>query len=146
MKSLFSVLFVSLLGLPLAGCTTVVLSDTQLPMSSSNRCAGPAGVSVRYHTLTIAIGERPHTGYGIELLGQQQQNGDYQLLFRETLPQPGMSYAQMLVSPCLQVVLPHNWRSVRVTNQNSGQIWTLTPADDSGLSQPQTPPNNKQRP
>lgn len=142
MKSLFSLLFISLLGGGLAGCTTVVLSDTQLPMSSSNRCAGPAGVSVRYHTLTIAIGERPHTGYGIELVGQQQQNGDYQLLYRETQPQPGMNYAQMLVSPCLQVVLPHNWRSVRVTNQNSGQIWTLTPADDDGL----TPSLNKQRP
>ncbi len=142
MKSLFSLLFISLLGVPLAGCTTVVLSDTQLPMSSSNRCAGPAGVSVRYHTLTIAIGERPHTGYGIELVGQQQQNGDYQLLYRETQPQPGMHYAQMLVSPCLQVVLPHNWRSVVVTNQDSGQQWQLTPADDDAL----TPSLNKQRP
>src|SRR5690606_1715516 len=146
MKSLFYVLLLSLLGVSLAGCTTVVLSDTQLPMSSSNRCAGPAGVSVRYHTLTIAIGERPHTGYGIEMVGQQQQNGDYQLMFRETLPQPGMNYAQMLVFRCLQVVLPQHWRSVQVTIKDSGQQWQLTPADGSGLSQPLRQPNNKRRP
>lgn len=134
MKTLLSFFSVSLLGIWLSGCTTALLSDAELPMSSSNRCAGPVGVSVRYHTVTIALGERPHTGYGIELVGQQQKAGEYRLLYRETLPQPGMQYAQMLVSPCLQVVLPRDWSGVTVIHQDTGRQWRLTPADDAGVS------------
>src|SRR5690606_15189461 len=120
MKSLFYVLLLSLLGVSLAGCTAVVLSDTQLPMSSSNRCAGPLGVSVRYHTFTCAIGERPHAGYGIELAAQQQHSGDYLLVYRGPLAQPGMNYARMLVAPCLQVVVLRHCRSVQVTSKARG--------------------------
>lgn len=114
----------------LNGCTTTVVTEAELPMSSTNRCVAPVGVSLRYNTLTIALGERPHAGYGIDLIGQQQQQGEYRLLFRERRPEPGRVYAQMLVSPCLQVVMPSHWQTVTVTRQDTGEVWQLTPADE----------------
>ena len=115
----------------LTACTTV--QSTRLPMSSMNHCAAPEGVSVKYGTLTIALGERPSLGYGIEIIGQQEDDGAYDFIYRETRPQPDRMYGQVITQPCVQVVLPSDWKRVKVTAQQSGQTTVLTPADDLSL-------------
>ena len=125
---------ISLTFLICSGCTTVSSKETQLPMSAMNHCAAPVGVSLSYGSLTIALGDRPNNGYGIELVGQQESAGEYELIYRETLPLPGRMYAQVITQPCLQVILPKDWQQVRVINQDNGQSVTLTPANDSGFN------------
>lgn len=126
-----------------AGCTTISSNETRLPMSSMNHCAAPAGVSLNYGSLTIALGERPNAGYSLEMVGQQESEGRYELIYREQGPQPGRMYAQVITEPCLQVILPKGWQAVVVKNQDSGDTWTLTPADDAaragqkGVAKPQ---------
>ncbi|MCD8521218.1 MAG: protease complex subunit PrcB family protein [Saccharospirillaceae bacterium] len=115
------------LTMALTACTTVM--PLSLPLSTMDQCAAEPGVSLRFNALTIALGERPHTGYGIDLVGQQQDDGDYQLIFRERYPAPDRQYAQVMTSPCLQVILPAGWQHLTVTDQLSGQEWTFTPQD-----------------
>ncbi len=115
------------LTMMLSACTTVM--PLSLPLSTMNHCAAPEGVSLRFNALTIALGERPHAGYGIDLVGQQQDHGDYQLIFRERYPDPDRKYAQTMTSPCLQVILPAGWHHLTVTDQVSGREWTFTPQD-----------------
>ena len=123
LRLLLAVLPVTLLS----ACTTVM--PTNLPLSTMDQCAAEEGVSLRFNALTIALGERPHSGYGIDLVGQQQRDGEYQLMFRERYPQPGMNYAQVITSPCLQVILPAGWHHLTVTDQLSGREWTFTPQE-----------------
>lgn len=120
-----------------AGCTTVSTKDTQLPMSFMNHCAAAEGVSLKYGSLTIALGERPNNGYGIEVTGQQERAGAYELIYRERRPQPGRAYAQVMTEPCVQIILPKGWHSVLVRNQESGEEWTLMPDDDASLNRVQ---------
>lgn len=141
MKRILSGLSTALATLLLAtSCTTVTSKETQLPMSAINHCAAPAGVSLSYGSLTIALGERPNNGYGIELVGQLESAGEYELIYRETLPLPGRMYAQVMTEPCLQVILPDGWKRVAVTSQDSGKTVILTPADDSGFNKPARKP------
>ncbi|WP_430462702.1 protease complex subunit PrcB family protein [Thalassolituus sp. LLYu03] len=128
LSGLSTALAVTLLA---TACTTVTSKETQLPMSAMNHCAAPAGVSLSYGSLTVALGERPSAGYGIELVGQLEQAGEYDLTYRETRPQPGRMYAQVITQPCLQVIMPKGWKQVTVTNQDNGKAVTLTPADDT---------------
>lgn len=118
----------------LSACATVM--PLSLPLSTMDQCAAPEGVSLRFNALTIALGERPHAGYGIDLVGQQQDDGDYQLIFRERYPDPDRQYAQVITSPCLQVILPADWQHLTVTDQLSGREWTLTPQDSVNKQMP----------
>ncbi|WP_286719790.1 protease complex subunit PrcB family protein [Thalassolituus sp. UBA2009] len=128
MRHLFNhSLLVAGLTMVLSACTTVM--PLSLPLSTMDQCAAPEGVSLRFNALTIALGERPHAGYGIDLVGQQQDDGDYQLIFRERYPDPDRKYAQVITSPCLQVILPAGWQHLTVTDQVSGREWTFTPQD-----------------
>jgi len=127
-KTAVLLLITSIAGL--SACTTV--KATRLPMSTMNHCAAPVGVSVKYGTLTIALGDRPSMGYGIEIVGQDENDGKYEFIYQETKPEPGRMYAQVITQPCAQVVLPVDWKQVQVTDQQSGKIQLLTPADDSG--------------
>ena len=102
-------------------------------MSSMNHCAAPVGVSVRYGTLTIALGDRPSTGYGVQIVGQQEDSGEYEFIYRETKPQAGRVYAQMITQPCAQVILPKDWQQVTVRHEINGSEIMLTPLDDTGL-------------
>ncbi len=113
-----------------AGCTTVTVAKNELPMSFMNHCAAPAGVTVNFGTLTIALGERPTAGYGIDVVGQQQSDDQYEFIYQERRPAPGMMQAQVITEPCMQVILPPHWQQVVVINQDNGQRWQLTPADD----------------
>lgn len=114
------------------GCTTVASQEVRLPMSKMNHCAEAEGLTLRYGTLTIALGERPNTGYGLELVGQSERDGEFDLIYRETRPQPGRNYAQVITQPCLQVILPKRWHKVTVKNQQTGDQTILTPVDDRG--------------
>jgi hypothetical protein len=115
-----------------SGCTTVASQEVRLPMSKMNHCAEAEGLTLRYGTLTIALGERPNTGYGLELVGQSERDGEFDLLYREIRPQPGRMYAQVITQPCLQVILPKGWHKVTVKNQQTGDETVLTPAQDRG--------------
>ena len=119
--------------LALPACTTVAVQENTLPMSSMNHCAAPVGVSVRYGTLTIALGDRPSTGYGVQIVGQQEDSGEYEFIYRETKPQAGLVYAQMITQPCAQLILPKDWQQVTVRHEINGSEIMLTPLDDTGL-------------
>lgn len=128
-----------LAALLISGCTTTLVQNNQLALSSMNHCFAPEGVSLRYNSLTIALGDRPNAGYGIEVIGQTQKNGEYQLLFRETLPDVTRRYKEETMQPCVQIRMPNDWRRVTVTQQHPFKQWHLTPSDDSALTPVATP-------
>ncbi len=113
----------------LSACTTVPAQSLRLPMSQTNHCADPVGVTVKQRALTIALGERPTAGYGIDVVAQEGQGDSLALTYRERRPQPGMMHAQVMTSPCLQIMLPSGWQQVTVTNADNGRQWQLTPSD-----------------
>lgn len=125
----------SLALLGLTGCTTTVIQSEALPISSASQCAAPEGVSVRYNSLYIAVGKRPNTGYGVELVSQLRQQDTYQFTYRETSPVAGQRYGQMQTNPCLIIVMPKHWDKAFVVNEHTGQQWRVTPAEDSTLSE-----------
>lgn len=125
----------SLALLWLTGCTTTIVQPEARPVSSTSQCAAPEGVSVRYNSLYIAVGKRPNTGYGVELVSQLRQQDTYQFTYRETGPIAGQRYGQMQTKPCLIIVMPQQWDRAFVVNEQTGEQWRVTPAEDSALSE-----------
>lgn len=119
----------------LTACTTVIVQPEALPISSTTQCAAPEGVSVRYNSLYIAIGQRPSAGYGVELVSQLRQQHTYQFTYRETQPSVGQRHAQMQTNPCLIIVMPKTWDKAFVVNQYTQEQWRVTPEDDSALNE-----------
>ena len=121
-----------LLATSLSACATTVLPPAALPISSSNQCAAPDGASVRYNSVYVAIGKRPNTGFGVELVSQLKKGNIYQFTVREVTPVAGRMYGQMQTHPCLIIVMPNTWQEAWVVNQSTGQQWRVRPSDDSG--------------
>lgn len=114
-----------------SACTTTVIKEDELPLSRNNMCAEPEGASLRYHTVTMALGSRPNTGYSIELVAQTRRSGEFQFIYREVKPALGRHYAQMMTAPCIQVVLPQDWKKAVIVHADTKQRWQFTPADDT---------------
>lgn len=123
---------VILLATALSACAITVLPFAALPVSSSNQCAAPEGVSVRYNSLYVAIGKRSNTGFSVELVSQLKKGDVYQFTVREVTPVAGRMYGQMKTHPCLNIVMPDDWQEAWVVNQSTGQQWRVRPSDDSG--------------
>lgn len=108
----------------LVACTQVpVLS---LPVSSANQCSESEGVSLRYNTLTIALGARPSAGYSVELLSKTNKEQRYFLRYQERTPDPSMRHVQIMTSPCTMIVLPQGWQSIEVTNAQTDEVTRFT--------------------
>lgn len=113
--------------LGLWGCTTVVLPE--LAITQINQCAAPKGASLKYNTLTLALGERPSAGYGIELLSVQQRGEVVEIRYRERQPTPPSARTGK-TSPCMQLTLPHGWQKLVLIDQASARTLTLSHNDD----------------
>jgi hypothetical protein len=49
--------------------------------------------------LAVFAGTRPSAGYGVEIIGIEEQKGELVVTWRETGPAPGQMVAQMLTTP-----------------------------------------------
>ncbi|ASP40422.1 hypothetical protein CHH28_17825 [Bacterioplanes sanyensis] len=117
------------LALWLSACTTAPKAPMQLPMSQTNHCAVPVGVHVKQRALTISLGQKPTAGYGIDVVAQEGNDESLTLTFRERSPAPGMVVAQVMTSPCLEVMLPPNWQQVTVLRAGTQQRWQFSAND-----------------
>ncbi|MBE0483482.1 MAG: protease complex subunit PrcB family protein [Bacterioplanes sp.] len=112
------------LSLSTSACS--MMQRTPMPtlaITASNHCADPAGVAMRGNAVTIALGSRPTTGYGVDLVNQAGRVTDMVLTFQEKKPAPNTMQGQMMTSPCLQIMLPTEWQKLTVIDQESQQHW-----------------------
>lgn len=121
-------IFLPLLAGALTACATAPVDAVRLPMSQTNHCAAPAGVTVKQRALTISLGQRPTSGYAIDVVAQEGSEHSLTLTFRETTPAAGMMVAQVMTSPCLEVMLPQGWQEVTIKRSGTVQQWHFNAA------------------
>jgi uncharacterized membrane protein YbhN (UPF0104 family) len=110
----------------LAGCSTAASPETRsllLPMVQQLDCSSPAGVTLEPDQLTlrIALGRRPTSGYGVQVVQQQVDGTRIHIAFEEQKPK-GMA-AQVLTSPCVRIALPDDWQQLNVRDQQHDLDW-----------------------
>lgn len=101
-------------------------SSPTLAITASNHCADPEGVAMRGNAVTIALGSRPTTGYGVDIVKQDGRVTDMVLTYRERTPSPNQLQGQMMTAPCLQIMLPPEWQQLTIVNQETDKRWRFT--------------------
>ncbi len=126
-NALRSLCLISALTVTVSACS--LMQRTPMPtlaITASNHCADPEGVAMRGNAVTIALGSRPTTGYGVDIVQQAGRVSDMVLTFQEKKPAPNTMQGQMMTSPCLQIMLPAEWQKLTVIDQESQQRWRFT--------------------
>lgn len=112
----------ALMALALNACTLTPQPMT-LVAENHQHCGTGDGVELDGSLLTLRAGQRPTPGYAVELLSQTRRSDHLQITYRVSEPPPGRMLAQVMTSPCTRVQLPEHWQSLRVVNQDTGEVW-----------------------
>lgn len=115
----------SLSGLSVMSLSACTLTPEPMSLVAENKqhCGQASGATLDGDVLTIRAGSRPTPGYAVELLSQTRRSGHLQITYQIAEPPAGRMLAQMITSPCTHIQLPSDWESLRVVNQQSGEIF-----------------------
>ena len=120
-----ALLLLSVSGLSVMSLSACTLTPEPMTLVAENKqhCGNETGAGLDGDVLTIRAGSRPTPGYAVELLSQTRRSGHLQITYQIAEPPPGRMLAQMITSPCTHIALPSDWESLRVVNQQSGEIF-----------------------
>ena len=117
-------LLLSLTVFSVVGLSACTLTPEPMALVAKNQqhCAREPGVDLEGDLLSIRAGSRPTPGYAVELLSQTRRTGHLQITYQIAEPPPGRMLAQMITSPCTHIDLPSDWKTLRVVNQQTGDV------------------------